>query len=836
MPMPDSALSSLRRGLRIPLLCILSAASAILFGKEESKNRFDLPADTADKSLPLFSAQSGMEVLFATEVASNVRTNVVRGEFTPFEAANRLLSGTSLTIVRDDKNSVLRVAAREKLGQQPPRKAAELPATPIADSVAGAVAERSREEAQKIVTLNPFTVTSDKNNSGYQVSNTASANINLEVATLPIAVNVYNRQFIDDVGAADVAEVWRYEPAVSQADIVFAGQPGIRIRGYSAGSLRDGLRFDNSSAGIYIDRMEVIKGAQAVLYGEANPGGYLNVMTKKPPTVERASVTYTLGSEAYTRLDLEFGGPINQTKTLRYYIGTTATDADDWQDFAWHKNKGFFGAIAFNIGSKISLDFDYEHVDLDEGFKNRAIFGSDRSWNPIRTYGTFNTAGNLSFFTSTRHTTSGQIQFRLTDKIYLRAVGRFQDRDIDELRRVGERLGTPEGYRANRDPNLVGTSFLARKFNNEYADARLDLLYNVVTTKHITGRVNVGAKTQNDKNASVQVGRNSAALALDPLRPNFSNEQALFTAAYGVDTYDKVIAAAKPVAKEENDAFYYVMAHIKTLSDRLHMNAGFTDLFNPAPRDGNTLVSQFGALYEITGKVGLYIAYGESFQRQGEGLAPDQIMGTRSLVPVTAVNTEVGIKFRLIEGKVQGTIAYFDSDLQDILRSTGNANANALPIFALSGKENAKGVDFNAAVSITKDFSLIGGFQSIDAKTVSNIQTPALVGAPQPGTPDFAASAWMTYAFRKGPLRGFTLGGGVTYRGKSLVFAASDRLELFTPSFNRGDALLAYDVKIRGRSVRFQLNLMNVTDDLIITGGGEQQPPFAARFSTKLSF
>ena len=122
LPMTNSALSAFRRGSLISLLCVSWTASAIVFGAEQTRSRFDLPADTADKSLRLFSAQSGLEVLFATDVAAGVRTNAVKGEFTALEAASRLLSGTSLTIVRDDKNGVLRVARLAKKDQRPPRK------------------------------------------------------------------------------------------------------------------------------------------------------------------------------------------------------------------------------------------------------------------------------------------------------------------------------------------------------------------------------------------------------------------------------------------------------------------------------------------------------------------------------------------------------------------------------------------------------------------------------------------------------------------------------------------------------------------------------------------
>jgi iron complex outermembrane recepter protein len=77
------------------------ATSLMAASSDTPKKHFDLPADTAEQSLRRFSAQSGVELLYSTEVAAGVRTNAVRGEFLPHEAVERLLTGTGLSAVRD---------------------------------------------------------------------------------------------------------------------------------------------------------------------------------------------------------------------------------------------------------------------------------------------------------------------------------------------------------------------------------------------------------------------------------------------------------------------------------------------------------------------------------------------------------------------------------------------------------------------------------------------------------------------------------------------------------------------------------------------------------------
>jgi hypothetical protein len=86
-------------------------ASAVLVpAGEAEKRKFDVSADLAEKSLRVFSAQSGSEVLFSSDAASGVRTNAIKGEFLPGEAVKKMLAGTNL-YVRDERDGVFRIAA-----------------------------------------------------------------------------------------------------------------------------------------------------------------------------------------------------------------------------------------------------------------------------------------------------------------------------------------------------------------------------------------------------------------------------------------------------------------------------------------------------------------------------------------------------------------------------------------------------------------------------------------------------------------------------------------------------------------------------------------------------
>jgi len=100
---------------------LVSTGAVGLASAEESFRAFDIPAESAEKTLQQFAVQSGMEVLFSTKAASGIRTNAVKGQLAPAEAVKQMLSGTPLYIVNDSKNGVLRIARDNRSSsRQPP--------------------------------------------------------------------------------------------------------------------------------------------------------------------------------------------------------------------------------------------------------------------------------------------------------------------------------------------------------------------------------------------------------------------------------------------------------------------------------------------------------------------------------------------------------------------------------------------------------------------------------------------------------------------------------------------------------------------------------------------
>lgn len=94
-------------------VAVLAGLRPVGFARDDSamKMAFDLPADDAERSLKRFSERSGLEVLYVSEVAANVRTNAIKGDYTPREAIDRMLAGTKLAAKQAEKDGAMTIVS-----------------------------------------------------------------------------------------------------------------------------------------------------------------------------------------------------------------------------------------------------------------------------------------------------------------------------------------------------------------------------------------------------------------------------------------------------------------------------------------------------------------------------------------------------------------------------------------------------------------------------------------------------------------------------------------------------------------------------------------------------
>lgn len=345
----------------VAALCLFAAVVAS--AAEAAKRTFDLPADTAERSLKRLAQQSGTEVVFVSEVTEGVRANAVKGEFTPLEAAHRLLAGTPLQVVRDERTGVISVTRAAVPGRtnpaapeaNPPRRQAAAAVTPVA---ASSQVETANTDDQPLI-LSEFRVDTTKDR-GYLATNaTTGTRLNMPIKNIPMPIEVITRDFIDDIGAVDIKEALQYSSGIIQDSVQssnnFTFSPSgtgqstgalsrdsatLNIRGFNTRSfLRSGFRQDTVTDVVNVDRQEIARGPQALLYGIAALGGIVNITPKYPRNTPQTSVRLGVGSDDFYRGELYHTGPLvpgsDGKPRLKYGVGLVfqnTSSHDDWDD------------------------------------------------------------------------------------------------------------------------------------------------------------------------------------------------------------------------------------------------------------------------------------------------------------------------------------------------------------------------------------------------------------------------------------------------------------------------------------------------------------------------
>lgn len=211
-------------------------------------------------------------------------------------------------------------------------------------------ATESLEKKDEVVELSPFTVTTDKDR-GYQATNAISGSrVDSAIKDLPIAMHVVTSEFIKDTGATDLRKSLSYVAGISlqtQNDLENKGGIGgvqsgaygpggvnnpegvtsnisgtqLKIRGFITNNvLRDGFLRGSPSDAINIDRIEVVQGPNALLYGTGNFGGVVDYLTKRPMNRQQGYATFGYGMNEYMRSTLDVTGPLSRDYKVDYRL------------------------------------------------------------------------------------------------------------------------------------------------------------------------------------------------------------------------------------------------------------------------------------------------------------------------------------------------------------------------------------------------------------------------------------------------------------------------------------------------------------------------------------
>lgn len=605
---------------------------------------------------------------------------------------------------------------------------------------------------------------------------------------IPQAVTVITRQLMDDQAMQSVADAIRYVPG-----IVTAQGEGNRdtavFRGNSSTSdfYIDGIRDDVQYYRDFynIERLEAVKGANAMIFGRGGSGGVINRVSKQAGWDKVREAMFTAGSYGHKRIAVDVGDAVNADVAVR--INAMAEQSDSYRDGVELERKGINPTMTIRAGANTRVSLGYEHF-RDDRIADRGI--PSMNGRPYETdASTFFGNAELSPTAVRVNAFTADVEHGFGNGLVLRNRTRIAAYDKFYQNVYANSAVNPATGRL-----AIGAYHDATERTNRFNQTDLNYSFFTGSVRHkLAAGLEFGRQeTDNVRRGGVFPGGSASVAAASPT----------YTGAVG---FPAAITSNHSVA---NVASVYIQDQIE-LTPQWQLVAGLRyDRFSVDFR--NRLAASAGA-FEVTDtpvspRAGLIYKPVEamslyaSFSRAYVPRAGDQLTSltatNRAFDPEKFDNVELGLKWD-IHRALSASAAIYQLDRTNVV-VPGPVTGTSI----LVDGQTTKGIELELSGQLTPAWSVMGGYAYQNAELTEDQSATVRSGAKLAMVPEHTFSLWNRYNVNA--QIGAAL--GVVYRD-SLYTSTTNTTML--PSFTRVDGALFYRFS---KQYRLQLNVENLLD------------------------
>lgn len=826
----------LRRAGRSRVRHLLTfVAFVIAASSSEANNRrnFEIPAGEAGRTLRIFSQQSGEQIIYPVEELRGLRTEAVNGRMTAGEALAKMLERSGLGVVQDEASGAL-VVKRERSDSGRKRDAdAQTGLSPGASSPPAAGYEGD------VVVLSPFEVRSRADNAYRAANSVSGTRIAVPLRHLPMTITAFTDEFIRDQKAYDLYDIVKWAPGVHQDNVSPQGWIRYNIRGFTSAAVQhngfESYRFVDTTN---IARVEVVKGPASLLYGQINPGGVINYITKRSEPKPALELTTSIGDYNYRRAVLDATGPVPGTGGKLLYRAILMGEEIQRFQVRTRGHKTLFAPSAtWKISDRAALTVDYEHFARREQLPSSGVvllFDNGVGTSPYPGVPwNFNYAGKGDYQNYVSDTFTAEFSGEVGDHLILRGVyvDTYWDHDWRATGQGGTGLLAQSFINAYYPPSagLTPADAMFRRNRREHQwGGNRAVQVDLTGTFHyggITLRPLVGYKAKLSLRYNGKQW-NNPNIAGHPyyLKPWDLRNPATWDNA--VPFGETALVLAGDSSTSSDGSAVYAILSASAFEDRLHLFGGYARhrdqtnpsrnlLFSkPAPGvDRTASVPQAGVLFEILHGLSGFVSYSESFLANTTMLRVNNVPSIPAS-PSVGKGTEVGLKGELLAGKISGTLSAYrvQASPTGIITVTGGIDASGNTLFTevQGGSQLSEGFEADLSFAPTPAWQIIAGFSRCDAIYERHPSDRALDGTPLVATPDKTFSLWGKYRC-PGVFEGLTLAGGLNYVGSMPYVGNNPFLRL--PAYTTIDLAFGYRFAVRDREWTVDLSIKNLANE-----------------------
>ncbi|MBW4553082.1 MAG: TonB-dependent siderophore receptor [Aphanocapsa sp. GSE-SYN-MK-11-07L] len=647
--------------------------------------------------------------------------------------------------------------------------------------------EVTLKAGELIYTLNPADEEADEEiivtgqgQEGYFVPDSSTATrTDTPIRDIPASIQVIPRQVLEDQNVERLQDALQNVSGVTKRGNYGGGAAGgFVIRGFTQeGNFRNGLRDNNFYAFpeiANIERVEVLKGPASILFGQVEPGGIVNIVTKQPLSDPYYALEFTAGNYNFYRPSFDFSGPLNAEKTVLYRLNFAYQNSGSFRDFFSTERFFVAPALTWKIGQNTTLDIDFEYLRDKTPFDRGLVVLDDNSLVlPINRYLNY---PSLDDYSQTVYKVSYRLEHQFSDSWRIRNSFLLSSFDGG-------------GLSVNTAGELIDNQFTPREY---YDDQFIIQNYGVQTDligKFKTGFVEHQLLLGFDFNRSTSFYQYRFA----ELPPND-----IFNPVYDIPRPS--VLSDTIVFSDRTDTWgIYLQDQVTLLKNLKLLIGGRFDfstqksLADPASEQSNDAFSpRVGIVYQPIEAISLYASYSTSF-RPVIGLSANN----SPFDPERGRQFEVGIKGEFLNNKLSATLAAFEITKNNVLTTDPDDSRFSIQV----GEQRSRGIELDMIGEVLPGWNIIATYAYIDARVTEDNDIPS--GNRLDNSAQHTASLWTTYEVQEGNLKGFGGGLGFFFAGNR----PGDSLNTFElPSYFRTDATVFYK---RDRW-RLALNIKNL--------------------------
>lgn len=662
---------------------------------------------------------------------------------------------------------------------------------------------------------------SSNNPSGYSPLDAKGATrTDAPIMQTPVSEQVISQQVLKDQQTIYLDDALQNVSGVTPANDSYGTGDSFSIRGFDMQNLtfEDGFRSSKYNIGFQrsmanVQDIEVEKGPASVLYGQSEPGGLVNVVTKKPMDRFYFATEEQIGSYNFYRTTVDMSAPITKDKTLLYRFNLDQENAGSFRDFITANRTCLFPTIEWKPNADNHATVELGYLTGTQVQDNGIPFLTNGQTAPVSIRNNYaepnaNSSNIQDFWVKANAT------HNFSDDLILHAGYRTES--------ISDPIPNQQYYmgQVGSDGNLQ-RSYSGNTINQNWTQevlADLTARFKTWIVKHEalagfdffqqTYHYNYNYPSWENPTPSINIYNPVYGQPFPAFDPALSGNTFTSQTSYGAFFQDQM----------ELPWHFHALAGFRY--DRVTTSNGFYGTNNATVDDAPPLTPRFGLLWQPVKPLSLYASYTANYGATALG---GQTPNGQPLPPQTAQQWEYGIKGEFLGGKLTTTASIYQLTKENIPTVDP---ANPMYVTAI-GQARSRGLELEAAGEILPGWRIIGGYSYIDCTITQDNGTrfgPSMQGLRFPGIPYNSGSLWSTYEVQSGPLKKLKFGAGVVARSAEQAYATqylydadgnalpSSYLTEKIPAFAIVNAMAAYPFQIGRVKLTAQVNINNLFD------------------------